>query len=386
MNAHEVIQDASQYLMHTYKRDLLLVSGQGCTVFDSDGNSYLDLVGGIACCTIGHSNPTLLTYFKSQDHKLLNPSNHYYTAEQALLAKKLCALSGLGTCFFSNSGTEAVETAIKLARKHTGKKKIIAMEHAFHGRTLGSLSATWKLEIKAPFEPLVPLFVHVPYGDIKALEKELDTNTAAVILEPIQGEAGIVVPPPDYLKQVENLCKKHHALLILDEIQTGNGRTGSFFCYQQEGLYPDIVTLAKGLANGIPIGVTLSKAGIDFKPFEHGSTFGGNPFACGAALVTLEAIEALLPGVKKKGVYLKKKLEALHSPLIKGIRGKGLMLAIALACDAYKLKDACQKKGVLVNAVHKQAVRLLPPLTITLKEIDSAISKIALALKEVPHD
>lgn len=359
------------HLMNTYKRDLYLEKGNGSYVYDIDGKKYLDLVGGIATCSVGHSNPEIGNVINKQSNKLITASNLFCSKSQELLAKKLSKLSGLSKCFFSNSGAEAVEAAIKLVRKHSKKNKIIAMKNGFHGRTFGSLSATWNPKYKKDFEPLLSEFVHVDFNNIKALEKKICNNTAAVIIESIQGEAGIIIPSKGYLKEVEKLCKKNNVLLIIDEIQTGNGRTGKYFCYQHENVKPDIVTLAKGLANGLPIGVTISD--LDFEPGDHGSTFGGNDFCCNVALKTIEIIEELLPEVEEKGDYFTSRLREIKSSKIKKIRGKGLMIAVDFFEEVEPIVKKCLESGMLINKVQNKVIRFLPPLTITIEEIDIGI-------------
>lgn len=378
MNASKL---SSKYLMNTYEKKICLEKGIGCYVYDEKGKKYLDLTGGIATCSVGHSNKEVIKAMMNQAKKMINSSNLFYSTPQLLLAKKLSEISGLDKCFFSNSGTEAVEAALKLAKKHTGKKKIIAMKNCFHGRTMGSLSATWNPSYKKKFQPLVPGFKHVEFGDINALKNKIDGNTAAVVIEPIQGEAGIMMPKKGHLKEVEKLCKKNNVLLIIDEIQTGNGRTGKYFCFQTEGIHPDIVTVAKGVANGLPLGVTLSKKEIDFEPGDNASTFGGNSLCCAAALKTIKIIEKSMPEIEEKGGYFMSKLKAISSEKIKEVRGKGLMIGVELAQKASFVVDECAKKGLLVNCVHDNTLRFLPALTITKKDIDFAVEVLESVLK-----
>ena len=375
METEKVYGMEKKFIMQTYDRQSLVVAkGKGCYVYDMRGKRYLDLVGGLATCPLGHSNGKLANIVKSQILKVINASNLYYSEEQVLLAEKLVKLSGLGTCFFSNSGTESVEAAIKLARKYTGKTDIVAAKNSFHGRTYGSLSATGKEKIKKGFEPLVPGFTHVDYGNAKLIGGAITQKTAAVILEPIQGESGVVVPPKDYLKDVRKICDKHGVLLILDEVQTGVGRTGKFFAYGHEGIKPDIVTLAKGLANGIPIGATLAsnKVASGFKPGDHGSTFGGNSLACKAALFTLDFImkNSLMKNAEKQGSYLMEKLSKLDG--IKNVRGKGLIIGMDIK-NAKEVVKKCISKGLIINSTSESTIRLLPPLIITKKQIDDSI-------------
>ena len=310
--------------MSPYSKEICIEKGTGCYVFDNHGKKYLDLTGGIATCSIGHNNPDLVAEISLQASKIIGPSNLFFSEPELKLAEKLCNLTGLDKCFFSNSGTEAIEAAIKLVRKHSQKKNIIVMKGGFHGRTLGSLSATWNPKYRKKFEPLLPGFIHVEFGDAEHIKKAIDDDTAAVMIEPILGEAGVIIPPSGYLKEVETICKTYQILLIFDETQTGNGRTGRYFCYQHENVKPDIVTTAKGLAGGLPIGVTIAKKGIDFEKGEHGSTFGGNSLCCSASLKTIEIIESLLPEVEYKGNYFLSKLKSMKTPYIKDMRGKGL--------------------------------------------------------------
>lgn len=373
-------EEDALYLMSTYKKKHCFDSGKGIYLFDHNGNKYIDLIGGIATCTVGHGNKEVVKAIKEQASKMINSSNLFYSTPQVMLGKKLCEITGMGKCFFSNSGTEANEAAIKLARKNTGKEKIIAMKNGFHGRTFGSLSATWNPNYKNSFGQLVPGFVHVEYGNIEDVKKELDDKTAAVILEPIQGEAGVILASEGYLKEVEKLCKEKKALLIFDEVQTGNGRTGKYFAYQNYNLQPDIVTTAKGLANGIPIGATIAKQGLDFSPKEHGSTFGGNNLACAGALKTIEIIEKLLPDVSEKGDYFISKLKAIKSDKIKEVRGKGLMIGIELKEKDENLGEKCKSNGIIVNVIHDDTIRMLPALIITKKDIDKAVKAISKSL------
>jgi len=377
-----------KYLMHTYSRpEFVIDHGKGCYVYDKDGKKYIDLVSGIATCPIGHGNKKLANVVKDQIKKLTNPSNLYYSEEQVILAEKLAKLSSLDKCFFSNSGTESAEAAIKLARKHTKKPGIISTKHGFHGRTFGGLSATWKEKIRQPFKPLLSNFKHVDYGNAIAVEKAIGKNTGAVIVEPIQGEAGIIVPPKGYLKQLREICDKHGILLILDEVQTGCGRTGKFFAYEHEKIKPDIVMLAKGLANGIPIGATIAKEEIasSFKPSDHGSTFGGNPVACAAANFTVEHIikNKLIENAKKQGDYFINKIKSLKANNVKEIRGKGLMIGLNTKTDAKDIVKKCNKKGLLINSPEDNILRFLPPLIITKKEIDASVRILSSAIKGV---
>ncbi|MFH1641334.1 MAG: acetylornithine transaminase [Nanoarchaeota archaeon] len=386
METDKLKQIEHDHIMQTYTRfDVIIDYGKGCYVYDVNGKEYLDFLGGIATCTVGHGNKKVAEAICAQAKKLLNITNLYYTEPQVVLAKKLSDLSGLKKCFFCNSGTEANEAAIKLAKKITGKKQFIAFEHSFHGRTTGSLAATWKVNYKEPFTPLAPDVIFVKYNNIKALENALTNDIAAVIIEPIQGEAGIIVPDKGYLKAVELLCKKNNILLIVDEVQSGNGRTGSFFAYLHDGVIPDIVTLSKGLANGVPIGVCIAKAGIDFEKGDHASTFGGNSLACAAANATVDYIidNKLMDNTQKVGDYFIETLNNLNNPLIKKVKGKGLMIGVKLTDD--KAKDIvyrCFDKGLLLNNAADDVLRFLPPLIITKADVDKAVAILDSVLKE----
>ncbi len=378
METEKIIKLEKKHIMQTYTRPgFVLEHGKGCYVFDAEGKKYIDLVGGLATCTLGHGNREFAKAVKIQIEKITNPTNLYYSEPQAVLAEKLANLSGLDKCFFSNSGAESAETAIKLTRKHTKKIGIISTKHGFHGRTMGSLSATWKEKIRAPFKPLLESFVHVEYGDADAVEKAITETTGAVIVEPIQGEAGIIVPPTGYLKHLREICDKHNILLITDEVQTGCGRTGKFFAYEHEKIKPDIIMLAKGLANGIPIGVTIAKEEVasSFEKGDHGSTFGGNPVACAAANFTIDYIikNNLIENAEKQGDYIAEKIKSLNNSKIKEIRGKGLMIGIQIEGNAKEVVAKCNEKGLLLNAADESVLRLLPPLIITKKDIDKAI-------------
>ena len=386
MNTKEIVDMENEYIMQTYTRSGIAIDyGKGCCVFDKNGKKYLDLVGGLATCSIGHGNKEFAKAVKKQIEKITNPTNLYYSEPQVVLAEKLANLSGLDKCFFSNSGAESAESAIKLTRKHTKKIEIISTKHGFHGRTIGSLSATWKEKIRAHSKPLLESFIHVEYGNANAVENAISEKTGAVIVEPIQGEAGIIVPHQGYLKHLREICDKHNILLIIDEVQTGCGRTGKFFAYEHEKIKPDIVMLAKGLANGIPIGVTIAKEEIasSFEKGDHGSTFGGNPVACTAANFTVDYIikNKLIENAAKQGNYIVEKINALKNSKINEIRGKGLMIGVQIEANAKEIVSKCNEKGLLLNSPDENVLRLLPPLIITKKEIDKAVKILDEALE-----
>ena len=378
MDTKKVIKLEKEYIMQTYSRaDIVIEYGDGCYVFDKQGKKYIDLVGGLATCILGHGNIEFAEAVKEQIRKITNPTNLYYTEEQVKLAEKLAKLSGLKKCFFSNSGAESVEAAIKLVRKHNGKKEIIATKNSFHGRTFGSLTATGKNEIREPFKPLLPGFKHIEYGNPDAFRKAITKKTAAIIIEPIQGEAGIIVPNEDYLKNMREVCNKHNILMIVDEVQTGCGRTGRFFAYEHSKIKPDIVTLAKGLANGIPIGATIAREDIaaSFVQGEHGSTFGGNPVACKAANFTVDYIikNRLIHNAAVQGNYFIQKLYSINSKSVKEARGKGLMIGLEVKNKASQVQKDCLEKGLIINLTAENVLRFLPSLTINKKVIDDAI-------------
>lgn len=374
-------------MMRTYKRPLIVLErGNGCYLYDKRGKAYLDMIGGIATAPLGHNYPEISVAIAGQAKKLINASNLFYTEEQAVLAQKLAKISGMGRCFFSNSGAESVEAAIKLACRHTKKFEIIAAKGAFHGRTIGALSATWKKKFRKPFKPLLDKFRHIDYNNAALIKKSITKKTAAVIIEPIQGENGVIVPDYGYLTELREICDRKNVLLILDEIQTGTGRTGKFFAYQHEKIKPDIIASAKGLASGIPVGVTIAREGIDFGKGEHGSTFGGNSLACAAASKTIEVIlkKNLMKNASAIGSYFMKKLKELktdHSA-VEEVRGKGLMIGLELKTKCDQIAEYGLKKGVLLNAVNEKTLRFLPALIVGKKEIDFTINVLNEALSK----
>ena len=356
----------------------LLVRGEGCHVWDADGRRYLDLLGGIATNVLGHAHPLLVSAVTTQLATLGHVSNFFATAPQVVLAERLLALAAApegSRVFLCNSGTEANEAAFKMARR-TGRTKVVAAVDAFHGRTMGALALTYKPDYRAPFEPLPGDVVHVPFGDAAALEAAVDGSTAAVFLEPVQGEGGVRPAPPGYLAAARRITREHDALLVLDEVQTGIGRCGEWFAHQLPGLggddvQPDVVTLAKGLGGGIPIGAVLAlgpRAASLLGAGQHGTTFGGNPVASAAALATLHAVErdGLLENARGVGAQLREGIAATGHPLVAGVRGEGLLLAVALTEPlAAQAAAAALEAGFIVNAVRPDALRLAPPLILT---------------------
>jgi predicted acetylornithine/succinylornithine family transaminase len=380
--------------MGTYKRyPLVLSRGEGCRVWDLEGKEYLDCVAGIAVCSLGHSHPKVVEAIRKQAGTLTHVSNLYYTQAQCLLAERLVSASFADKVFFCNSGAEANEAAIKLARKYGnetlgGKNEIITMEGSFHGRTLATITATGQAKFQAGFEPLPAGFRYVPFNDLAALEAAVDEKTCAVLVEPVQAEGGVRVPDAGYLKGVREICDRKGILLIIDEVQTGMGRTGVFLAHEAEGIAPDIVTMAKALGNGFPIGAMLAtdKAAAAFVPGNHASTFGGNLLAMAAGLAVLEVLldEGLLARGAKAGRYFLEKLQALkakHGSIL-DVRGRGLLLGVEMDREVAGILTRCTEKGLLVATAGTHVVRFVPPLVITDAEIDRAVAILDGVLEE----
>ncbi|MDX8398078.1 MAG: acetylornithine transaminase [Mariprofundaceae bacterium] len=382
-------------VMQTYGRyPLTLVKGQGARVWDDQNNVYLDFVSGIAVNTLGHNHPALVKTISEQAAQMLHCSNLYHIPQQSALAKRLCGLSGLDRVFFCNSGAEANEAAIKLVRKFfydqgSKRRNIITANGSFHGRTMQTLTATGQDKVKTGFDPLPTGFSHVELNNLEALEAAIDEQTAGVLLEPLQGEGGVNLATPAYLQGVRALCDKHGMLLMLDEIQTGIGRTGSMFAFEQARIKPDVLTLAKGLGGGVPIGAMLAAMPMAdaLGPGTHGSTFGGNPLSCAAALTVLDCIEKdnLLKNVQLRGEQLRQGLSELLSEFgcIKAVRGQGLLLGILLDCEVAPLIDICRQKGLLVLPAGPHVVRILPALNISEQEVCQALEILKNSLNEV---
>ncbi|MCO6000315.1 acetylornithine transaminase [Actinoallomurus rhizosphaericola] len=359
-----------------------LARGEGCRVWDTDGNAYLDLIGGIAVSSLGHAHPAIVEAVSAQVATIAHTSNLFLHEPEVLLAERLLGLlGGNGRVFFANSGTEANEAAYKLVRRHAGpgRSYVVAAESGFHGRTMGSLALTGKASIREPFGPYAADVRFVTYGSVDELRAAVTGDCAAVFLEPTQGEAGVIPPPEGYLTAARAICDEAGAALVLDEIQSGIGRTGTWFQHQHEGVRPDVITLAKGLGGGLPIGacVGFGPYATAFEKGDHGSTFGGNPVACAAALAVLDTIErdGLLDHVTKIGDQLAAGIQAIDHPLLAGVRGRGLWRAIVLTePKSAAVQTAARDAGFLVNAVAPQAVRLAPPLVITSDEIDSFVT------------
>lgn len=379
-------KDKSDYLPVFARYNIVLDHGDGPYVYDTKGKKYIDFLAGIAVNVVGHNYKPLVEAVSQQASKMIHCSNLYYTEVQVEAAEKLKKLSGMDKVFFGNSGAEANEGAIKLARKYVTnidpeKIQIISALHSFHGRTLATLTATGQDHYHHGFGPLPAGFDYVPYNDIQALEAKMSDKTCAVMLEAIQGEGGVHVPDPDYLPKVRALCDKYNAVLIFDEVQCGMGRTGTFFGCQQFGVKPDIVTLAKGLAGGVPIGAFMAtdKVASAFHAGDHGSTFGGNPLACAAACVVLDALidGNLMENAKEIGAYLQSKFEeykAKYPNLIKEVRGRGLILGMELTRPGREIANECLDYGAIINCTAGNVLRFVPPLNITKAHVDELIS------------
>lgn len=379
-HTQELQQRWSGAMMNNYGLPkVALVRGEGAVVYDADGKQYLDLLGGIAVNILGHGHPAVIEAVTSQLGTLGHTSNFYMTEPGIALAEQLLAhLGAPGRVLLCNSGTEANEAAFKIARL-TGRPKIIATEEAFHGRTMGSLALTGQPAKRAPFEPMPPGVVHVPFGDVAALEREVDDNTAALFLEPILGESGVVVPPEGYLAAAREITARHGALLILDEVQTGIGRTGWFYAHHASGVVPDVMTLAKGLGGGLPIGACIATGATAqlLQPGMHGTTFGGNPVCAAAALAVLRAIadEDLVSRADATGKAIITGIESLQHPLVDHVRGAGLLLGIVLTADVAAEVDAhARAAGFLVNPAKPNVIRLAPPLILTEEQAESFVS------------
>ncbi|WP_010283387.1 acetylornithine transaminase [Bacillus timonensis] len=370
-------------LFPTYARwDLTVESAEGAIIVDNTGKKYLDFVSGIAVCNLGHRHPDVVRAVEEQLKKYWHVSNLFKSDIQQEVAEKLVTNSDLDAVFFCNSGAEANEAALKLARKYTQKSKIITFKQSFHGRTLGTMAATGQEKIHSGFGPLLQEFVYLPYNDCEALEQAMDDSVAAVMVEVVQGEGGVIPGTEEFLKKIEELCSLHGSLFIIDEVQTGIGRTGKAFAHQHFNLSPDIITLAKGLGNGLPVGAMLGKEKLKeaFGPGSHGSTFGGNPISLAAAKATLAIIfqEEFLAEVEEKGAYLKAELSnaLANHDLIEGVRGSGLLLGIACKEEVAAPITALRENGLLTLPAGPNVIRLLPPLTVTYEQIDEAVKLI----------
>ncbi|AEG58647.1 acetylornithine transaminase [Desulforamulus ruminis] len=396
MNNQEIINMGQQYVMNTYGRlPMALVKGEGPWVWDADGRKYLDFVGGLAVNSLGHAHPKVAEAISRQAATLLHCSNIYWIEPQVKLAKLLVENSCASKAFFCNSGAEANEGAIKLARKYAKKNlgpnqyEVISATNSFHGRTLATVTATGQTKYQKGFEPLPPGFRHVPFNDLAALEENIRPQTCAVMLEPVQGEGGVIPADPGYLAGVAQLCRDKGLLLIFDEVQCGLGRTGKFLAHQHYGVEPDIITLAKALGGGFPIGALLAKEEVAgaFQPGDHASTFGGNPLATAAALAAMEALlqDGVQENAAKVGQYFKEKLSGLtakHS-FVREVRGLGLMLGLELSIEGKDIVAKCLEQGLLINCTNGNVLRFLPPLIITEEDVDHALAILSGAMDEV---
>jgi len=388
MLTEELVQGARQYLMDTYARyPLALARGQGTRVYDVEGREYLDFIAGIAVNVLGHCHPKVTLALQQQAHRLVHTSNLFYTEPQVQLARALVVHSFADKVFFCNSGAEANEAAIKLARRWAHEKdgasryEIVSMLNSFHGRTLATLTATGQEKVQKGFEPLPEGFRYVPFNDAEALSQAVTSKTAAVLLEIVQGEGGVQIVTPAFLKACREISRERGALLILDEVQTGIGRTGRLFAYEHFGVTPDVMTLAKGLGGGVPIGACLATDDVAkvFTPGSHASTFGGNPLVCAAALAVLEAIledQDLLSQCTRLGEYFMKGLQELQGrcPAVTAVRGLGLLIGVEVTVDACELVHDLRKRGILANATSERVLRFAPPLIVTHAEIDRVVA------------
>jgi acetylornithine/N-succinyldiaminopimelate aminotransferase len=394
MDSQTMMTLSEKYVANTYARyPVLLVRGKGTRVWDLEGEEYLDFVSGLAVCNLGHCHPKVVKAIQEQAEQLIHVSNFYYIEPQIRLASLLCQHSFADKVFFCNSGAEANEGAFKLARKYAKEKigkdryEIITMERSFHGRTLATLTATGQEKFHKGFEPLVPGFKYVPFNDTKALRNAIDSRTCAVMVEPIQGEGGVHCPSEGYLKSLREICDELGLLLIYDEVQVGMGRTGKLFAYEHDGIEPDMLTLAKSLAGGVPIGALLIKKEIadSFKPGDHASTFGGNPLATAAAVAAFTTIldEGMLENCQKMGASFLAQMEEIQKkfPFVKEVRGKGLILGMELKIEGGPVVREMLKKKILINCTMGNVLRFLPPLIVTQEEIDRVVE----TLEEVFH-
>ena len=382
MTTQETIELFDKYVIANYGRlPKVIVRGSGSYIYDAEGNEILDMFPGWAVSALGHCHPKVVEAIQKQAGQLLHMDNTFYMQQQANLAKMLSERGFGGKCFFCNSGAEAVEAALKLARIHTSseKYKFITALGGFHGRTFVAMTATAQPKKHEGFLPLLPGFVYVPFNDIAALEKNFTDEVAAVMVEPIQGEGGVNLASSEYLQKIRQLCDENGAVMILDEVQTGIGRTGKWFGYQHFDVVPDIITMAKALGSGAPIGGIMAKPEVaaSFKPGSHASTYGGNPLVCAAAIAVIETIEAdnLLEKASELGNYTKEKLEQLKEkhPVIDHVRGMGLMIGLRLTKPGAEIVDKCLEKNLRINCTHDTVIRFMPPMTATTEEIDKAI-------------
>lgn len=391
MNEKQIRDIEDNVMAQTFaKRDLVITRGKGVTVWDINGNEYLDCTSSYGVSVVGHCHPKVVEAIQKQSEKLIACHASFYNDTRSELLKKIIAIApkGLDRVFLSNSGAESVETAIKLARKHSGKPEIIAMMGAFHGKTMGALSATWKKKYREPFMPLVPGFKHVPPNNLEKIEATITDKTAAVLVEPVRGEGGILPPTDDFLPGLRELCDKKGVLLIFDEVQTGFGRTGKNFACEHWNIIPDILCSAKSIAGGLPMGATFAKEEVmsSFQRGEHSSTFSGNPLVCAAASAAIDVlIEEKLPEkAATNGAYFKSKLNALAEKynIVREVRGLGLMLGMEMRFDVYNIIVGCMERGILVLDAGRNVVRFLPPLIISREQIDRVVETLDAVMEQ----
>lgn len=393
MDKKAILEETEKYYLPVFGRyPMVMELGQGCRVWDNEGNEYVDAFAGIAVNSLGYNHPVLVKAISEQAAKLMHCSNLYYTEIQAKALRVVAEATGMDRIFFANCGAEGNEGAMKLARKYGVSKvptkyKIISADESFHGRTFDTLAATGHDYYHVGYGPLSPGHVLVPYGDIKALEAQMDDDVCAVLLEPVQGEGGVHVPPDEYLQQVRALCDKHDALLIFDEVQTGVARTGKWFAYMHSGVKPDVLTFAKGIGGGFPVAgfAVPERLAHVFKPGDHGGTFGGNPLACAAVYATLTTIksEGLVDKVAEKGEYFKnelRKLQEKYPDKVTDVRGCGLMLGMEVAGEGKPIVESCLANNVIVNCTAGNVIRIVPPLIISKEEIDIVVAALDKAL------
>lgn len=383
MSTRSLIERADRVLFPVYARaPLALVRGQGTRVWDADGREYLDFFSSTVVTALGHAHPAVTRAIERQAAAILHVSNLHYSEPQTRLAEMLVDRTFPARVFLCNSGAEANEAAIKLARRYGhaqggGRHEILTALGSFHGRTLATIAATGQEKVRIGFDPVPPGFRYVPYGDLEAAAKAINEHTVGVLVEPIQGEAGVRVPPEGYLQGLRELCDRHDLLLILDEVQTGIGRTGPLFAYQEAGIVPDVITLAKGLGNGVPIGAMLAREQLAecFGPGAHGSTFGGNALCCAAAVAVLETLDdGVLAEAARTAAYLRERLEkvAAATGRVREIRGRGLLIGIDVDGDAAAIVDHCRERGLILNSTGPATLRIAPPLTVRKDEVDRA--------------
>jgi acetylornithine/LysW-gamma-L-lysine aminotransferase len=391
VNEKQIIETENKIMAQTFaKRDLTITKGKGALVWDINGNEYIDCTSSYGVSVVGHCHPKVVDAIQKQSEKLIACHASFYNDSRSILLEKLIKLApkGMDRVFLSNSGAESVECALKLARKHSGKTEIIAIMGAFHGKTMGALSATWKKKYRGPFMPLVPGFKHVPPNNLEKLRDGITDKTAAVIVEPVRGEGGILLNSDDYLLGVRKICDEKGVLMILDEVQTGFGRTGKVFACQHYNVVPDIMCLAKSVAGGLPMGATFAKEEVmaSFKRGEHSSTFSGNPLVCAAASAAIDVLneEKLAERAESLGKYFKSKLEALAEKhkVIREVRGLGLMIGVETRFDVYNILMGCMDKGILVLDAGRNVVRFLPPLVITKEQIDKVVDTLDEVLEQ----